>query len=139
MARRAIRLRYLLDTNILIYLANRRSDAVAARFARLRPGEIAMSCVTYGELRYGAEKSARREEVLTTLERLAERVPVLALDAAASRNYGRIRRALEQAGKPLGNNDLWIAAHALAQELVLVTNNEREFGRVPGLKMENWV
>jgi tRNA(fMet)-specific endonuclease VapC len=139
MARRAVRLRYLLDTNILIYLANRRSDAVAARFARLRPGEIAMSSVTYGELRYGAEKSARRGEVLGTLGRLAERVAVLALDAKASAEYGRIRKELEQAGKPLGNNDLWIAAHALAEKLVLVTNNEREFARVPGLKLENWV
>lgn len=139
MARRTVRLRYLLDTNILIYLANRRSDAVAARFARSRPGEIAMSCVTYGELRYGAEKSARREEVLAILERLAERVAVLPLDAAASAEYGRIRRELEAAGRSLGNNDTWIAAHALAEKLVLVTNNEREFARVPGLKLENWV
>lgn len=139
MARRAVRLRYLLDTNILIYLANRRSDSVVARFARLRPGEVAMSCVTYGELRYGAEKSTRRESALATLERLAERIVVLPLDAAASAEYGRIRKELEQAGRPLANNDTWIAAHALAAKLVLVTNNEREFGRVAGLKLENWV
>lgn len=139
MARRAVRLRYLLDTNILIYLANRRSDSVVARFARLRPGEVAMSCVTYGELRYGAEKSTRRESALATLERLAERVAVLPLDAAASAEYGRIRKELEQTGRPLGNNDTWIAAHALAAKLVLVTNNEREFARVAGLKLENWV
>lgn len=139
MARRAARLRYLLDTNILIYFANRRSDAVAARFARLRPGEVAMSCVTYGELRYGAEKSVRRADALATLERLAERIAVLPLDATASAEYGRIRKELEEAGKPLGNNDTWIAAHALAEKLVLVTNNEREFARVSGLKRENWV
>lgn len=139
MARRAVRLRYLVDTNILIYLANRRSAAVAARFARLRPGEIAMSCVTYGELRYGAEKSVKRADALEILERLAERIAVLPLDVAASAEYGRIRKDLQKAGRPLGNNDMWIAAHAIAEELILVTNNEREFARVAGLKLENWV
>ena len=139
MARRVVKLRYLLDTNILIYLANRRSETVAARFARLRPGEIAMSCVTYGELRYGAEKSVKRADALAILERLAERIAVLPLDAAASAEYGRIRKDLEKAGRPLGNNDTWIAAHAIAEELILVTNNEREFARVTGLKLENWV
>jgi tRNA(fMet)-specific endonuclease VapC len=139
MARRAIRLRYLLDTNTLVYLANRRSDAVAARFARLRAGEVAMSCITYGELRYGAEKSVKREEALATLERLAERIRVLPLNAAASAEYGRIRKEAEEVGGPLGNNDTWIAAHALAEELVLVTNNQREFARVSRLKLENWV
>jgi len=139
MARRAVRLRYLLDTNILIYLAHRRSETVAARFARLRPGEVAMSCVTYGELRYGAEKSAKRDAALATLERLAERIKVVPLDARASAEYGRIRSALEETGRPLGNNDTWIAAHALAEDLALVTNNQREFARVDGLKLENWV
>ena len=139
MARRAVRLRYLLDTNILIYLANRRSESVAERFARLRPGEVAMSCVTYGELRYGAEKSVRRDDAVAVLERLAGRIAVLPLDAAASARYGRIRKDLEETGRPLGNNDTWIAAHALAEKLVLVTNNQREFARVGGLKLENWV
>ena len=139
MARRAVRLRYLLDTNILIYLANRRSESVVERFARLRPGEVAMSCVTYGELRYGAEKSARRDDAVAVLERLAGRIAVLPLDAAASAQYGRIRKDLEEAGRPLGNNDTWIAAHALAEKLVLVTNNQQEFARVGGLKLENWV
>lgn len=139
MARRVVRLRYLLDTNILVYLAHRRSDAVAGRFARVRAGEVAMSCVTYGELRYGAEKSVRRDEALATLERLAERIKVLALDAAAGAEYGRVRKELEEVGRPLGNNDTWIAAHALAAELVLVTNNQREFARVSRLKLENWV
>jgi tRNA(fMet)-specific endonuclease VapC len=139
MARRAVRLRYLLDTNILVYLANRRSDAVAARFARVRAGEVAMSCITYGELRYGAEKSVKRDEALATFERLAERIKVLPLNAAASAEYGRIRKEVEEVGRPLGNNDTWIAAHALAEKLVLVTNNQREFTRVSGLKLENWV
>jgi tRNA(fMet)-specific endonuclease VapC len=131
-------LRYLLDTSILIYLANRRSPAVDARFARLRPGQVAMSCITFGELLYGAEKSARREAVLRTLQRLAEKIRVLPLERSVSTEYGRLRAALERKGTPLGNNDLWIAAHALAAQLTLVTNDQREFGRVPGLRTENW-
>lgn len=131
-------LRYLLDSNILIYLANRRSAAVAARFARVRPGDVAMSCITYGELLYGAEKSDRQEAALENLARLAELVRVLPLERSVSAEYGRLRARLEAKGTPLGNNDLWIAAHALATRLVLVTNNEREFRRVPDLKIENW-
>lgn len=138
MPARDARLRFLLDTDIFIYLVHRRSEAVAARFARLRPVEVAISCIAFGELRYGAEKSARRESSIAALERLAERIAVLPLDASVCVEYGRIRAALEAAGRPLGNNDLWIAAHALAANLILVTNNEREFARVPGLKIENW-
>lgn len=132
-------LRYLLDTNILIYLANRRSASADDRFVRLRPGQLAMSCVTFGELLYGAEKSAKREDALRTLHRLAEKIRVLPLERSVSAEYGRVRAALERKGTPLGNNDLWIAAHALAAQLILVTNNQREFGRVPGLRTENWV
>ncbi len=139
MRAQAARLRYLLDTDIVIYLVHRRSAAVAARFARLRPVEVAISCVAFGELRYGAEKSARREASIAVLDQLAKRISVLPIDSSVSAEYGRIRAVLEAAGKPLGNNDFWIAAHALAANLTLVTNNEREFARVPGLKLENWV
>ncbi|MFZ2855774.1 MAG: type II toxin-antitoxin system VapC family toxin [Rhodocyclaceae bacterium] len=129
---------YLLDTNICIYIAKRRPAGVAAKFARMAPGSVGMSMVTYGELRYGAEKSARRDESLAVLVRLAELIPVLAPEAAAGERYGIVRTELERSGKPIGNNDLWIAAHALALGVVLVTNNSREFERVPGLKVENW-
>jgi tRNA(fMet)-specific endonuclease VapC len=139
MRRRAARLRYLLDTDIVIYLVHRRSASVAARFARLRPVEVGISCVSFGELRYGAEKSAKRDASLAVLKRLTERIAVLPVDATVSAEYGRIRAKLEAAGTPLGNNDLWIAAHALAANLVLVSNNAREFARVPGLSVENWV
>jgi len=135
---RAARLRYLLDTDIVIYLMHRRSEAVAARFARLRPVEVAISCVAFGELRYGAEKSTRRGDSIAALDELAKRIGVLPLDSSVSAEYGRIRAALEAQGTPLGNNDMWIAAHALATRLTLVTNNEREFRRVPELKIENW-
>lgn len=135
---RIARLRYLLDTDTIIYLVHRRSDAVAARFARLRPVEVAMSCITFGELRFGAEKSGRRVESMAALDRLVGRIAVLPLDVPASEAYGRVRAALETGGRPMGNNDLWIAAHALSAGLTLVTNNEREFSRVAALKTENW-
>lgn len=139
MRARAGRLSYLLDTDIVIYLVHRRTASVAARFARLRASEVAISCIAFGELRYGAEKSVKREASVAVLEAFAQRIAVLPIDASVSAEYGRIRAALEAEGRPLGNNDLWIAAHALSANLVLVTNNVREFGRVADLKVENWV
>ena len=131
--------RYLLDTDICIYIAKRRPAQVQARLAALSAGAVAMSAVTYGELWHGATRSQRSAEAFAVLERLARAAPVLALDDEAARHYGEIRAALESKGKVIGNNDLWIAAHARSVKLVLVTNNEREFSRVPGLTVENWV
>jgi tRNA(fMet)-specific endonuclease VapC len=131
--------RYLLDTNICIYIAKHNPPAVRARFEKLTADELAMSVITLGELRHGAEKSQARAKALATLQVLQGLIPVEPLTEAVSEQYGKIRSALERAGQPIGNNDLWIAAHALAQGWVLVTNNEREFRRVKGLKIENWV
>lgn len=131
--------RYLLDTNICIYVKNHRPPEVLARFSRLPPGKVAMSAITYGELCFGAEKSSKPRETRKILDQLTALIPVLPLDAAASLHYGKIRQSLQASGKPIGNNDLWIAAHALAGKLILVTNNVAEFKRVPGLKVENWV
>lgn len=131
--------RYLLDTNICIYVKNHRPPEVLARFSKLPPGKVVMSAITYGELCFGAEKSAKPKETRKILEHLIALIPVLPLDATASLHYGKIRQSLQASGKPIGNNDLWIAAHALAGKLILVTNNEAEFKRVPGLKLENWV
>ena len=131
--------RYLLDTDICIYVAKRRPAQVQARLAALPAGSVAMSAVTYGELWHGATRSQRSAEAFSILERLARAAPVLALDDEAARHYGEIRAALEAKGKPIGNNDLWIAAHARAARLTLVTNNEREFSRVQDLRVENWV
>lgn len=131
--------RYLLDTDICIYIAKRRPAPVQARFAALPAGAVAMSVVTYGELWHGATRSQRSAEAFAILERLARAAPVLALDDDAARHYGEIRAELEVKGKVIGNNDLWIAAHARAAKLVLVSNNEREFARVAGLTLENWV
>ncbi len=130
--------RYMLDTNICIYIARRKPPQVFARFEKLKAGEAVLSVVTYGELRFGAAKSKRRNEVLKDLEELTSFLPVRALPIEAAEEYGRLRSQLEDKGRPIGGNDLWIAAHASAEKLVLVTNNEREFARVPGLKIQNW-
>jgi tRNA(fMet)-specific endonuclease VapC len=130
--------RYLLDTNICIYIRQRRTEEVLRRFRRLRPGEAALSVITYGELLYGAAKSAQRAVALERLRELVHLLPALPLPETAAETYGTIRAELESKGEMIGNNDLWIAAHALAGGLTLVSNNEKEFRRVRGLKIQNW-
>ncbi len=131
-------LRYLLDTNICIYIAKQRPPTVAQRFARLAAGTVGMSLITFGELRFGAEKSSHRADALATLGQLVELIPVLEPEAAVGQTYGALRAHLEGLGTPIGNNDLWIAAHALTLRVTLVSNNTREFERVPKLKLQNW-
>lgn len=131
--------KYLLDTNICIYIQKQKPPTVLARFRKLKPGEAAISIVTWGELLYGAEKSKQREMVLSLLNEFVLFVPVLPMAEDTGKTYGVIRTYLESKGLPIGNNDLWIAAHAKAEKLTLITNNEREFKRIPGLKVQNWV
>ncbi|MDP3455232.1 type II toxin-antitoxin system VapC family toxin [Methyloversatilis sp.] len=130
---------YLLDTNICIYIAKHNPPAVRARFAQHLANELAMSVITLGELRHAAEKSQSRDKSLATIARLEARIRVAPVTEAIGRHYGQIRAQLEVSGLPIGNNDLWIAAHARAEGWVLVTNNERKFSRVEGLQIENWV
>ncbi len=130
--------RYLLDTNICIYIRQKRPEDLLRRFEKLAPGEAAVSVITYGELLYGAEKSAQRRAALERLRELVLLLPALPLPEAAAESYGKMRAELESKGEMIGNNDLWIAAHASAADLTLVTNNEREFRRVRGLKLQNW-
>ena len=130
--------RFLLDTNICIHIRRRRPPAVLARFQQLKPGEAVLSVITYGELVYGAEKSQFRERASRQLAELASLLPVMELPFRAGEIYGSIRAALEAEGCTIGNNDLWIAAHAKAASLILVTNNEREFRRIQGLDIQNW-
>jgi len=130
--------RYLLDTNICIYIRRKKPEKVLRRFRTLRPGEAVLSVITFGELVYGAEKSAQRGAALELLRELAQVLPVHGLQETAAESYGTIRAELERKGEMIGNNDLWIAAHAKAAGLTLVTNNEREFRRVRGLKVQNW-
>ena len=132
-------IRFLLDTDICIYIAKYNPPAIRARFERLAADAVAMSAITFGELRYGAEKSQARAKALAVLQQLQGAVEVMPLTEAVSQHYGEIRSALERRGLPIGNNDLWIAAHARAEGWVLVTHNEREFLRVDGLAVENWV
>ncbi|MBK6729387.1 MAG: type II toxin-antitoxin system VapC family toxin [Xanthomonadales bacterium] len=132
-------MRFLLDTNICIYIQRHKPAEVLARFRKLRQGEAGISAITHGELLFGAMKSRQRERVLAEIAELILWVPALVLPEGASLHYATLRAEAEAAGKPIGGNDLWIAAHALASELTLVTNNEREFKRVPGLRVQNWV
>jgi tRNA(fMet)-specific endonuclease VapC len=132
------RQRYLLDTNICIYIAKHNPPAVRAHFFKHPASAIAMSVITLGELRYGIEKSKMRTSAIATLQQLESLIEVAPLTDAASEHYGQIRSELERAGQPIGNNDLWIAAHARSEGWILVSNNTREFERVTNLKLENW-
>ena len=131
--------RYLLDTNICIYIAKHHPPAVRERFARHSARELAMSVVTLGELRYGAEKSQQRERALASIRALTDVIAIAPLTEAAGEHYGQIRAELQRNGLVIGNNDLWLAAQARSEGWIFVTNNEREFVRVPGLQVENWV
>lgn len=131
--------RYLLDTNICIYIRRHRPASVLNRFERLTVGEVAISAVTWGELLFEVEKSDRREEALPQAEELITQIPVLPVSIEVGRHYGQIRAALSARGELIGNNDLWIAAHARALSLTLVTSNEREFRPVLDLKIEKWI
>jgi tRNA(fMet)-specific endonuclease VapC len=131
-------LRYLLDTDICIYVIKRHPVTVARRIAALPDGTLGMSVVTYGELWRGVERSQHRERNLDALHQLTAVITVQPLPADAGRIYGDIRTRLERTGTPIGGNDLWIAAHALAADLTLVTNNGREFSRIEDLRLENW-
>ena len=130
-------LRYMLDTNVVSGIVREPGGVIARRAAALEPGSIAISVIVAAELRYGAVRrgSAR---LTRQLEAVLSAIETLPLAAPADRHYGVIRRALERIGRPIGHNDLLIAAHALALDTALVTNNVREFARVPGLKFEHW-
>ena len=131
-------LRYLLDTNIAIYVIKRRPPELLGVFNR-HAGQMGISAVTLAELLHGAEKSERREHNLAQVEDFSARLAVLDYTPKAAAHYGDIRAELERKGTPIGVNDLHIAGHARSEGLILVTNNAREFQRVAGLRVENWV
>jgi len=99
---------------------------------------MVISVVAYGELYFGANKSTQKERALNHLNEMVRGIPIESLDETVAQRYGEIRANLEKQGLPIGNNDLWIGAHAIALNVTLVTNNEREFGRIAGLNIENW-
>jgi len=131
-------LKYLLDTNIVIYTIKNRPEQVRELFTQ-HSGQMAISTVTVGELVFGAERSSQKERNLADIEGLAARLEVLDFDYDASAHFGQIRAELYQEGQPIGPYDMMIAGHARSRGLILVTNNLREFKRVQGLRVENWV
>ena len=130
--------RYLLDTNIVI-AALKGVPQVRRQMERIPLSALRLSAIVLGELEFGAEKSAYSERNRARLVELAQHLPLVGIDADTVRQYARIRAFLERQGIPIGANDLWIAAQALAIDAILVTNNTREFERVPGLSFENWL
>jgi tRNA(fMet)-specific endonuclease VapC len=129
----------MLDTDICIYTIRRKPISVLKRLEMLQPGMVVISAITFAELINGAKKSRYVEENLRRLNSLSELIEVLPFDKDAAMAYGDVRSGLEKRGLIIGGNDLLIAAHALSLNLTLVTNNEREFSRVNGLRIENWV
>ena len=131
-------LKYMLDTNIVIYTMKNKPDSVRERLKK-HHGRMCISSITFMELVYGAERSSNPDRNLTSLEGFVARMDVLPLDDSAAAHAGQIRAELARLGMPIGPYDQLIAGHARSQGLVLVTNNEKEFARVPGLRTENWV
>lgn len=129
---------YLLDTNVLIAALKGRLE-VRERLKSLPLSAMRMSAIVLGELEFGAEKSTHGERNRIRLAALAKRFPLVGIDLDTTRRYAQVRALLERNGTPIGANDTWIAAQALAIKATLVTDNEREFSRVPGLILENWL
>ncbi len=130
---------FMLDTDICIYIIKQKPKSVLKYFRRLQANELVMSVITFAELMNGAKKSQRVKENTVKLEELAEILLIKPFDKKAAITYGDIRSNLEKNGLVIGSNDMLIAAHALSLDCILVTNNEREFRRVKGLKIENWI
>jgi len=131
-------LKYMLDTNIVIYVLKQRPVSALSTFNK-HQNQMCISAITLAELIHGAEKSQKTERNLATIDNFVSRLEVLSYSPEAAAHYGDIRAGLEEAGSVIGVNDLHIAGHARANGLIVVTNNEREFARVPGLRTENWV
>ena len=130
---------YMLDTNICIYIIKKKPQAVVKRFTSISTGDVCISSVTLSELAYGAQKSHHKEQNTNALSEFLLPLELMSYDTAAGFCYGEIRSYLEKQGKPIGPMDLMIAAHAKSIGATLVTNNAKEFMRVPGLNIDNWV
>jgi tRNA(fMet)-specific endonuclease VapC len=131
-------LQYMLDTNICIYVIKNYPPKLRERFNQLAE-QLCVSSITLAELHYGAEKSARRLENLQAIEQFTARLEVLAFSQKAAAHFGQIRADVERLGKPAGPLDMLIGDHARAEGLIVVSNNAREFRRLPGVRVENWV
>ena len=132
-------MKYLIDTNICIYIMNKRPPDVIQKFKQFDPGEIGISTITVSELQYGVAKSTHRKKNQLRLDEFLAPLEILSYNEIAARTYDDIRIQLEKYGKPIGPLDLLIAAHALSQNLTIVTNNVKEFKQIKNLKIENWI
>ena len=132
-------MKYILDTNICIYLIKKKPISVLNRLSKIKIKEAGISSITLSELEYGAAKSSNPDKNRVALIGFASLLEIYNYDAQAAREYGIIRADLERSGKIIGAMDMLIAAQAKGLNLTLVTNNEKEFNRIPGLKIENWV
>jgi tRNA(fMet)-specific endonuclease VapC len=131
--------RFLLDTSICVELLRGRASAVLARMRSLEIDEVAISSITMAELQYGVAKSANPAKHEVLLAEFCAPLDILPFDALAAETYGRVQTEIERRGKPIGPLDTLIASHAVSLDVTLVTNNDREFRRVPGLRVENWM
>lgn len=132
-------MKYLLDTDICSYMMKRSHPALLARLRTISPEDTGISVITRAELEYGVEMSPRRLSDRRAVDDFLQFIEILAFPVHAAIHYGQIRAVLQRKGNMIGANDLFIAAHARCLDLVLVTNNAREFKRIPGLKIENWI
>jgi tRNA(fMet)-specific endonuclease VapC len=131
-------MKYMLDTNIFSHMVNNNVE-VLKRFAKVEPDSISLSTICHGEILFGIQKQVPSAIKLQRINYLLEQIPIILLGDSVAKNYAKIRTDLELAGQPIGPNDTWIAAHAMSLGATLVTNNVREFKRVKGLKVENWL
>lgn len=132
-------MKYLLDTNICIYIIKKKPEKVLNRFSKLKPGDVGVSTITIAELYYGVAKSSKPNQNTIALQEFLQPLIILDFTSEDSIAYGRIRSELEAEGKLIGAMELLIASIAFSRSLILVTNNEKEFNRVKDLKVENWV
>jgi len=132
-------IKYMLDTNICIYIIKRKPADVIERFRRTKISKVGISSITLSELEYGIEKSSKPDQNRFALAQFLAPLEILSYDDGAAQQYGRLRSFLEKQGTPIGCLDMLIAAHALSLDCTLVTNNEKEFDRVPNLNIDNWV
>lgn len=132
-------MQYMLDTNICIYLIKKKPAVVLERFRQTDISEISISSITLSELFYGVSKSSKPEQNFIALTQFVAPLEILPFGGEAAQYYGDLRAHLEKQGTPIGSLDMLIAAHAISTPTTLVTNNEKEFQRVPNLNIENWV
>jgi tRNA(fMet)-specific endonuclease VapC len=131
-------MKYLLDSNVCVDYLTGRFPQVQRRIQSLLPEDLCLSSIVIAELRYGADKSAKARRNHRLLDLFTSEIPCRDFDGESAARYGKLRASLEKKGKPIGPNDMLIAAHSLALDLILVTDNVSEFKRVEDLKLENW-